>query len=239
MSNFDFGTQVWFKHANPEGFLEHLMKMLQICEDFYIKKAGYIIQYDQFYVDRFSRGGPTGRISFSKLADFDFSNLRSLEVSFMIPTPETNPDYLTVGFAYRAIDNRQEHPVLDRGLWLMTTGIVVSPYHIDLRVPKYQSQQDAIDMYNLIKQIHVEVGFDLTTASNQADYANYGEKDDPIWSYDGVMRLDKYGPCHLISPFEENRQIHRSESDHYGCKDGLYFGWSLRTEGPVEITYRG
>ncbi|MBK1792079.1 hypothetical protein [Persicirhabdus sediminis] len=118
----------------------------------------------------------------------------------------------------------------------ISTDIDLHPNHAEVLIPKYQTWEDAWCIYNLIKRMHVELDFDLTAASYLGDYYKFGEKrGGPYWQYDTVMRLDKYGPCHLIPAYEERRKIEASE---YGLNSEGAAIWSLRTKSPVEITYR-
>lgn len=94
---------------------------------------------------------------------------------------------------------------------------------------------EVFKFYDLVKYLHLELKSELTAGSCLDDYMQFGEDEGTHWGYDSILRFDKNGQCRLIAPYEERRDIVKTDLDSSEIDGNIVANWCLDIKQPRKI----
>lgn len=237
----DLGTVAYLKHTRPLDFFNQARQIAEVFEDYnYVRKLP-----DNFL------GNPKGigyfcltnsrKNYFSNFSEIpqDLSAIREIALFFMNEESERR-----VSAIYRILADYDPLAVHVAVWKLKFEGIDIHPsYAFDYasiqykkycqsisQMTYYYSMEEVFLVYNLIKKLYLEIGFDLAAGSRADEYLGYGERISTDEGFDRLFRFDANGTNRLIKPYEEGRTI--AKEDIY---DGNRNGFFVDFDHPVPI----
>ena len=228
----DLGTVAYFKHPQPLEFFKQAHKLMKILE-----ACGYNPMLPPNLLKKSKGIGCftskcSGNTYFAELPEIpqDISALHQVEIYFR---KEESGRQVVAIYRFLADYNPLSEHV---AVWKIEfDGIDIHPsfafdyasvqhklYCENASIKtQYYSMEEVFLVYNLIKKLYLEVGFDLAAGTRADECPGYGERINADEGFDRLFRFDANGTNRLIKPYEEGRTI--TTEDIYGANRNGFF----------------